>query len=230
LQRGLRDQIEDRLALRLRKLRVALVVEQHVALPREERVQRVPAARVLRDVVLEELLQVRLRLLRRLVLAELRAVGGHDVPLRAARAERVREDDLYTRLDQVVPRLDVLRVAVAEDEDDDRLRDDAAVLVVCPRLVDLLRLDEARHVVQLREVDDVRRQAGGDRLALHLGGGERVGELGAAAGRGRLVRGLELREDGRRERVADHGQRRVSRRSRGDRRGDEGGKRFNGND
>src|SRR2546430_1858797 len=66
LQRRLRDRVEDRLALRLRVFRVALVGEQDVTLAREERVQRVAAARVLRDVVLEELLQIGDRLLVRL--------------------------------------------------------------------------------------------------------------------------------------------------------------------
>src|SRR3954454_4018743 len=67
LQRRLRDEIEDRLSRRLCELRVALVVEQHVALPRQEGVERVAAARVLRDVVVEELVQVRARLRRPLV-------------------------------------------------------------------------------------------------------------------------------------------------------------------
>src|SRR6059036_2611056 len=57
LQRRLGDRVEDGLALRLRVLRVALVGEQDVALAGEERVERVPGTRVLRDVVLEELPQ-----------------------------------------------------------------------------------------------------------------------------------------------------------------------------
>src|SRR3954452_6455177 len=81
LKRRLRDQVEDGPALRLRELRVAFVVEKDVALARQERVERVAPTRVLRDVVLEELLQVRLCLLRRLLRPELCAVGRHDVPL-----------------------------------------------------------------------------------------------------------------------------------------------------
>ena len=44
------------------------------------------------------------------------AVGGQEVPLRRAGGERVRRQDLDARLEQVVPGLDVLRVALAHDE------------------------------------------------------------------------------------------------------------------
>src|SRR6476660_5834692 len=50
LQRRLWNQVVDRLALRLRELRIALIVEQDVSPAREERVERVAPARVLRDV------------------------------------------------------------------------------------------------------------------------------------------------------------------------------------
>ena len=85
-----RDHVLDVLALEAGVDRLALVGDQDVALAGEERVRRVRARRVLRDDVLEELLDVGDRL--RVGLAEmpLRAVGGEDVPLRRARAERVR--------------------------------------------------------------------------------------------------------------------------------------------
>ena len=117
-----RDHVLDVLAVQPRVDRLALVGDQHVALAREERVRGVAAGRVLRDDVLEQLLHVARRLLVGLAEPALRAVGGEDVPLRRAGAERVRRDHLHARAHQVVPRLDVLRVAGAHGEDDDACR------------------------------------------------------------------------------------------------------------
>ena len=68
-----------------------------------------------------------MRLLVGLPLLALRAVGGHDVPARAAGGERVRRDHLDAGLDQVVPGPDPLRVALADDEDDHGVGDHALV-------------------------------------------------------------------------------------------------------
>ena len=107
------------------------------------------------DVAAEELLEIRDRLLRCLALAEHRAVRGHHVPAGAARAERVRGDDLDARLQEVVPRPDVLRVALAHGEDDDRSRHEAVRRVAVPVGRDELRRDEVGDVRFEREVDDV---------------------------------------------------------------------------
>ena len=71
--------------------------------------------------VRQHLVQEVERLLGRLALRGLRAVGGHQVPLGAAGRERVRRDHLDAVLDDVVPRLDALRVALADGEHDDRV-------------------------------------------------------------------------------------------------------------
>ena len=78
--------------------------------------------------VREEVVEIFARLLLGLALLELRAVGGHHVPARAAGGERVRRDDLDAVLRQIVPALDPLRVPVANHEDDDGVGDHALVL------------------------------------------------------------------------------------------------------
>ena len=79
------------------------------------------ARRVLRDDVPEQRLDEGDRLLVRLAEMPLGTVRGEDVPLRDARRERVGGDDLDAGLQEVVPALDVLRVAVTKREDDDRV-------------------------------------------------------------------------------------------------------------
>ena len=135
-------------------------------MPGEECVRGVAARRVLRHDVREELLHVRGRLLVGLAEVALRVVGGHDVPLRRARAERVRGHDLHALLDEVVPALDLLRVAVPECEHDDRVGGDAAVGLAVPVLVDEACVDEQVDVVAGGEEDDVGVQAGDDGLRL----------------------------------------------------------------
>ena len=135
--------------------RLALVGDQDVALAGEERVRRVAAGRVLRDDVLEELLHVGGRLLVGLAEAALGAIRGEDVPLRRARAERVRGDHLHAGLDEVGPALDVLRVAVPDGEDDDGVGGDAVVALVVPVRVDEPGVDEQVDVVAGREEDEV---------------------------------------------------------------------------
>jgi hypothetical protein len=114
--------------------------------------------------------------------------------------ERVRRDHLDVRLDQVVPAGDVLRIAVADDEHDVRVRDDPVVLVLIPVGADQLRVDEPCDVRLEREVDDVGGLPGGHRPALVAGGAVRLCERDFLARR-RLVEGgnqLRVRRFGRR--------------------------------
>ena len=100
---SVRDDVVDVLAGLLRGDRLVLVGEQHVALAADERLQRLARALVLHRHVVEEVLEVGLGLVLGLALLQLRAVGGHDVPLGAAGGERVRLDDLDAGLGQVGP-------------------------------------------------------------------------------------------------------------------------------
>src|SRR5215212_3068924 len=122
--RRLRDHELDQLVLLPRQDRLVLVGQEDVALAGEERVQRLARALVLHAHVAEELRQLRRRLLRRLRLLQVRAVGGHHVPACAAGGERVRRHDLDVLLQEVVPGLDPLRVPVAQHEDDDGAGDE----------------------------------------------------------------------------------------------------------
>ena len=56
---------------------------------------------------------------------------------------------------EVLPPLDVLRVAVADGEDDDRVGGDAVVALVVPLRVDEAGVDEQVDVVARREEDEV---------------------------------------------------------------------------
>src|SRR5262245_10757944 len=117
--------------------RLALEREQDVALAGEERVRGVRARRGLRDDgVAGELLHVVDRLLLGLAEPPLRDVRGEDVPLGDPARERVHRHGLDARLDQVVPRPDLLRVAVPQAVHDDRVPDDAVVALLVPVLVD----------------------------------------------------------------------------------------------
>src|SRR3954447_17110349 len=116
------DDVVDLLALLLRRERLVLVGDEDVAGAAREVLQRLAAGLVLDDDVLrDQLAQVVQAGLGVLAAAALGAVGGEDVPLRRATRERVGREDLDARLEQVVPRPDVLRVALADDEADDRL-------------------------------------------------------------------------------------------------------------
>ena len=164
-----RDDVLDVLAGLLRGDRLVLVGEQHVALAADERLQRLTRALVLHGHVVEEVLEVGLGLVLGLALLELGAVGGHDVPLGAAGGERVRLDDLDARLGQVGPAGDALGIALADDEDDDRLGHEPVVLVLVPVGGDEAGVHEPRHVGLERELDDVGRQAGLHAAALLAG-------------------------------------------------------------
>src|SRR4051812_22219851 len=107
--------------------RLVLVRDQHVALAAREGGERVARALVLHGDVLEQVGEVGLCLRVALALFELAAVRGHHVPARATTRERVGRDDLDAGLREVVPALDALRVALADREDDDRVRDHALV-------------------------------------------------------------------------------------------------------
>src|SRR4051794_16445088 len=190
--RLVRDHVVDLLALLLRGDRLVLVGDEDVAGAGGEVVQRLATGLVLDDDVLgDEVAQVGQARLRVLAPAALRAVCGEDVPLRRARRERVRREDLDARLEQVVPRVDVLRVALADDEADDRLGDEALRRRVRPGLVDEAGLDEPVHVGSERERDDVGRKPGLDGAALVAGGAEGLPEADAGA----LLGLAECRDD-----------------------------------
>src|SRR4051794_24855802 len=157
--RLVRDRVVHVLARLLGRDRLVLVRDQNVALAAGEGREGVARALVLHGDVLEEGLQVVDGLGLGLALCDLRAVCGHHVPARAAARERVRRDHLDARLREVAPGLDVLRVALARDEDDDRVRDHALVLVLVPARVDEPAVHEPRDVGLERELDDVGGQA-----------------------------------------------------------------------
>ena len=76
----------------------------------------------------------------------------------------------------------------AHGEHDDRVGDDALVLVARPVLVHEAGVDEPRDVGLERECDEVGREAGLDGAALVAGGRVRLLEVDALAG-GRLLEG-----------------------------------------
>src|SRR5436190_6330035 len=107
--RRLRRDPVHRLALVLGEDGFVLVRQEDVAAAGEECLQRFPRARRLRhDVLLEQLRQIRERLLRRLARSKRGAVGGHHVPPRSTGCEGVRRDHLHTGLQEVAPRPDAL--------------------------------------------------------------------------------------------------------------------------
>src|SRR5215213_4424801 len=95
---------------------LVLIGQHHVALAPDKGLQRLTGRLVLHRHVAEQLLQIGHGLLGRLPLLELGAVGRHHVPAGPTRGERVGGDHLDARLDQVVPSLDPLGVALAGDE------------------------------------------------------------------------------------------------------------------
>src|SRR4051794_37927594 len=198
------DDVVDLLALLLGGDRLVLVGDEDVAGAGREVVERLTAGLVLdHDVLGDELAQIGEPGGRVLAAAALRAVGGHDVPLRRAARERVRGEDLDARLEQVVPRADVLRVALADDEADDRLRDEALRRRARPVLGDEPVFDEAVHVRRERERHDVGGEARLDRAALVTGGAVGLAEADAVAGRRLLEAGDDLVVDDLRGRVRD---------------------------
>src|ERR671910_951917 len=205
-QRLVRDDVVELLALLLREDRLVLVAEEHVSLAARERLERLAGALVQHRHVLEQLGQVLLGLGGRLALLELSAVRGHDAPLRAAGGERVRLEHLDVAGHEVVPVLDVLRVALTDHEHTDGLGDHALVLVLVPVRIDEVGLHEPGHVGLERELDDIRRQAALDGTRLLARRGIGLGEAHSLA-LFRLVEGrnqLLVRLLG--SRVGDQGQ------------------------
>src|SRR4051795_1993705 len=201
------DDVVDLLPLLLGGDRLVLVGDEDVAGAGREVVERLAAGLVLdHDVLGDELAQIGEPGGRVLAAAALRAVGGHDVPLRRAARERVRREDLDARLEQVVPRADVLRVALADDEADDRLRDEALRRRARPVLGDEPVFDEAVHVRRERERHDVGGEARLDRAALVTGGAVGLAEADAVAGRRLLEFGDDLVVDDLRGGVGDERQ------------------------
>src|SRR5215208_3305439 len=185
------DDVVDVLVLRLRGDRLVLVREQDVALAAGEGLQRLARALVLHRDVREQPLEVLGRLLLAVAELEPRAVCRHDVPARAARRERVRRDHLDAVTRQVVPGLDAFRIALADDEDDDRIGDHAVVLVAVPVVSHEPGVDEALDVRGEGHRDHVRRQARLDGAALLAGAAVRLVEGDSATG----ARLLERRDD-----------------------------------
>ena len=121
-------------------------------------------------------------------------VRRQQVPLRRARAERVRGDDLDARLEEVVPVLDALGVALADDDGHDRPERDPLVLAGVPALVDQPCVDQTRDVGLDGEVDDVGGCAGLDLARLVARGAVGLLEGDSLAGRGRVERRDQLVE------------------------------------
>src|SRR5207247_6452609 len=115
---------------------------------------------------LPELAQVVDGLLRGPAGTECNAVRGHDVLAGATRGEWVRRDHLDAGLEEVVPRLELLRVAVAYDEHHDGARDHAVIRVLVPARRDEMLLHERGDVGLERERDDVRIESGRDGTAV----------------------------------------------------------------
>jgi hypothetical protein len=130
-----------------------------------------------------------------------KAVGGEQVPLRGAGAERVRREHLDAGLEQVVPGADVLRVAFAHDERDHRGGHEPLVLAVLPGRLDEPGVDEPGHVRLGGERDDVGLLAGLDGARLIAGRAEGRLELQPLPLRRRLEGGDDLVVDDLRRRV-----------------------------
>ena len=208
LDRVVREDVLELLAVLVGGDRLVLVGEEDVAVAAEEVLQRLTAGLVLDLHVLgDELVEVVEARLGVLPAVGRVAVAGEQVPLRRARGERVRREDLDARLEQVVPGLDVLRVALADDERDDRGRDQALVVAVLPRRVDQAGVDEPGHVGLGGERDDVGLLAGLDGARLVAGGAERRLELDPLALRRLAEGGDDLVVDDLRRGVRDERQR-----------------------
>ena len=102
-------------------------------------------------------------------------VGRQQVPLRRSGAQRAGRDDLDARGEQVVPVLDVLRVALAHHQGHHRPERDPLGDVGVPFRRDLAGLDQPGDVGLDREIHDV------GRLAVHHAAGL---VTGGAVGRG----------------------------------------------
>src|SRR3954468_25065084 len=136
----LRNDVVEVGAARPRADRLVLVGDEDVAGAGPELLGRLGATvRAALDARVE-LLQVGLGVGLGPALGEDVRVGGEDVPLRRAGRLRAGRHDLDAGLgDQVVPALDAERVALADDDDDDRIRDEALGRAAVPALGHLVR-------------------------------------------------------------------------------------------
>src|SRR6476661_2399745 len=146
-----RDHVVHVLALGLGLDRLVLIRDEDVALALGEGCERVAAGPGLHLGLREDGLDRVERLLRGLALVQLRPVDGHDVPARRARAERVRGDHADVLVDQVVERVDALRVPLADDQDGNRVLSDPLVLLLVPVRGDEAGVDQPGHVTRLGE-------------------------------------------------------------------------------
>ena len=137
-------------------------------------------------VVDEEVLQVLDGLVLGLAELKLRSIGGHDVPLRAPRGERVGRDHLDALAQEVVPGLDVLRFPGRTAK---TTTESVTIPLYCPLLQSVATMSASISRVMSgleREGDDVRRQAGFDGAALLARRGVGLLEIDALACRGVL--------------------------------------------
>src|SRR5829696_6369141 len=151
--------VVDVLLLLLGSDGLVLVGDHDVALAPDKGLQGLTGRLVLHRHVAEQLLQIGHRLLGRLALLELGAVGRHDVPAGPTGGERVGGDDLDPRLDQVIPGPNVLGVALTGDQDHHRVGDHALVGVGVPVLGDQAGVDQLGHVRLQRQRHHVGGQA-----------------------------------------------------------------------
>src|SRR6478736_3222902 len=147
LERRRRGDVLDGVAAALEEDRLVLVTDQGVAGPLEEGVAGLTAGfRLGRDVVLDQGADVVQAGLGVGAAVALRRVRRQQVPLRRAGAERVRRDDVDPRLEQVVPVLDPLRVALADHDGHDRAERDSLLRARVPACVDQSGVDQPGHV------------------------------------------------------------------------------------
>ena len=166
-----RVDVLDGLALPLDVDRLVLVADQHVTGALQEHVGGLAAGPGPRlDVLGHQLADVVETGLLILAAVALGGVRRQQVPLRRAGAQRARGDDLEPGLQQVVPVLDVLRVALANDQRNHRAERDALGGVGVPVLGHLVGLDQAGDVGLDGEVDDVGGLAVDDAAGLVTGG------------------------------------------------------------
>src|SRR5215217_1626620 len=180
------DRVVDVLVLLLGGDGLVLIGDHDVALAPDKGLQRLTGRLVLHRHVAEQLLQVGHRLLGRLALLKLGAVGGHDVPAGPAGGERVGGDDLDPRLDQVIPGPNVLGVALTGDQDHHRVGDHALVAVGVPVLGDQAGVDQLGHVRLQRQGNHIGRQPVLDRSGLVARAAVGLADPDALAGVGLL--------------------------------------------
>ena len=185
-----RDHVVKVLAALAGEDRLVLVGEEHVTGAAGERRRGVATAVGQRGDVAEERLHVLLGGLVAATRVLRRAVRREEVPLGRAGGGRVRRHDADAVLDEVVPAVDALGVALLDHEDDDRVGADALGVVVLPVLGHQALVDQTGHVRLQREVDLVGLGAGHDGTRLVTGGAVGLLEVDVLAG----VRVLERRD------------------------------------